>query len=501
MDRIAANTPVIVGVGFCQQRSDDPLQCEEPLQLMLQAARDASADAGNKKVLEQLDSISVQQGSWKYPNPGLLLARELGCPEARSILSDLGVLQLGPLFELCNAIVAGEQHAGIVVGGEARYRELRSLITGKKVLDTVQAESDPPPDIHHAIPDPFSSSLEDERGIWAPGEFYALAESALRYQQGLGLEAHRDRIAQLYSGFSRVAANNPHAWRQQQLSASDIREPGPGNNMVAFPYTKNMMSQWNVNQAVAIIVCSAGRAEALGLDKTGWIYPLSAVQSRHVVALAQKPALHSHPGAVLTGQRALQLAGASTAELTAVDLYSCFPSAIQSFARDLELPDDCPLSATGSMAYAGGPFNHAALDSVARLVEVMRDNARATNSPRQFGLVTNISGMLAKQACALLSNTPNPQGFDFEDISDTVALLEQPIALDGSYQGEATVIAYTVVYNKGELSHAIAYCDIPGGKRTVVRSEDKAMAESMTREEYCGRKVQVEIGGSFAPLA
>jgi len=33
-------------------------------------------------------------------------------------------------------------------------------------------------------------------------------------------------------------------------------------------------------------------------------------------------------------------------------------------------------------------------------------------------------------------------------------------------------------------SHAIAICDTPQGRRTVVRSEDQALLESMTREEF-----------------
>jgi len=68
------------------------------------------------------------------------------------------------------------------------------------------------------------------------------------------------------------------------------------------------MSQWNVNQAVAIIVCSAGKARELGLNEAGWIYPLAAAQSRHVVTLAQKEHLRTLPGTVLTGERAMALA-------------------------------------------------------------------------------------------------------------------------------------------------------------------------------------------------
>src|SRR5207249_6177880 len=154
--------------------------------------------------------------------------------------------------------------------------------------------------------------------------------------------------------FSEVAAGNPHAWRRQPVSPQAVRDPSPRNAMLAFPCTKRHSSQWNVNQAVAILVCSAARAAGLGLERDGWIFPIAAAQSRHVVPLAQQRRLHTHPGTVLSGERALALAGVSVRDLTAVELYSCFPAAIQSFARDLRLDGTLPWTVTGAMPFAGG---------------------------------------------------------------------------------------------------------------------------------------------------
>lgn len=495
------NTPVIIGVGCCQVRSDDPLDCPEPYRLMLQAIAAAARDAGCDELPRHFESIAVQKGSWKYSNPGRLLADALGCPGAHTVLADLGVLQLTPFFNLCREIAAGRRSLGVVTGGEARYRELRSLLTGQAVSDTEQPSDTPPPDEFFATPDPFSSELEQQRGIWAPGEFYAIADSAWRHHRGVDIDTHRDRIASLYSDFSRIAAANPHAWNRAVLSAEAIRTVDRKNAMVAFPYTKRVMSQWNVNQAVAVIVCSVARARELGLDEARWIYPLAAAQSRHVVALAQKPALHTHPGAVLTGQRALALAGATPADVTVADLYSCFPSAILCAADDLNLLGQCPLSVTGSMALAGGPFNHGALDSLARMTEVLRPGGSAGGAARPLGLVTNISGMFGKQACTLLSPVPGDGGFCFADVTEEVAALEQPLPIDAGYAGPATVVAYSVMYNKQDISHAIAYCDTPAGARTVVRTDDGRLAERMTREDFVGRVVLIDASGAFRAVA
>jgi acetyl-CoA C-acetyltransferase len=495
MRHLAPNTPVIVGIGFHQERMDDPTQCAEPYQLMVRAVRNAAADAGSAGLVTELESISVPQGMWQYRNPGKLIGDALGCPSARSIISDLGVLQLTLLSDLCRAIAAGEQSIGVVTGGEAQFRELRSMITQRPVSDTVQPEDTPPPDVHHTSQDPFCSDLEGQRGLHLPAELFAIIESALRHHQGLGIEAHRDQLARLYASFSEIAAANPHAWRREPMHADEIRNATAKNTMLAFPYTKRHCTQWNVNQAVAIIVCSAAKAAALDLDPSGWIYPVAGVESKHVVVLAQQRQLYSHPGTVLCGERALALAGITPKELSAAELYSCFPSAIQSFALDLKLDGVCPLTVTGAMPFAGGPFNHFSLDGVARMVEVLR---AGDGSARRVGLVSNLSGIFGKQACALFSNQPNDRGYGYADITAAVAERDVPVPLNDDYAGPATIAGYTVMFNGDVPSHAIAICDTTNGERTVVRSDDRALLESMTREEFCGRAIEVCRNGQFA---
>jgi len=262
--------------------------------------------------------------------------------------------------------------------------------------------------------------------------------------------------------------------------------------MLAFPYTKRHSSQWNVNQAVAILVCSAARAGEPGLARDGWIFPLAAVQSKHVVPLAQQRSLHTHPGTVLCGERALALAGVSARDVDAAELYSCFPAAIQSFARDLKVAETCPWTVTGAMPFAGGPYNSSSLEGVARMVEVLRGRAGEDGPERRIGLVSNLSGIFGKQACALFSNLPDADGYRYEDVTAAVAACDPPLPLDGDHVGPATIVGYTVVFGGGMPSHAIAICDTPGGRRTVVRSEDRTLLEAMTREEFCGRVVQVD---------
>src|SRR5690606_2426403 len=171
-----------------------------------------------------------------------------------------------PLFDLFEAVSSGRTRLGVVTGGEAKYRELRAKILGVAVSNTEQGEDTPPPDVHHPTPDPFATAAEAQAGIMMPVELFAVIESALRHHRGLGVEEHRDHIAALYHEFSRIAADNPHAWSREVVPAADIRNPSERNALLAFPYTKRHNSQRNVNQAVAIMVCTAATARELGID-------------------------------------------------------------------------------------------------------------------------------------------------------------------------------------------------------------------------------------------
>jgi acetyl-CoA C-acetyltransferase len=467
---------------------------------MANAVRAAAEDAGSQALLARIESISVTQGLWSYRNPGKLIAEAIGCPRAKTIVSDLGVLQLTLLSNLCRSIAAGETDLGVVVGGEAKYRELRSTITGQPVSETEQDESTPLPEVRLGSSDPICSDLETKRGFGSAADYFAVIDSALRHHEGKSVEEHRDELAHLYSGFSEIAARNPHAWRAEPLSADRIRNETPKNAMQAFPYTKLHCSQWNVNQAVAILVCSATKAERLGLDRSRWIFPLAAAESKHVVVLAQQRRLFSHPGTVRTGERALAMAGVTRSEISTAELYSCFPAAVRSFAHDLKLDARCPLTVTGAMPFAGGPFNHASLAGVARMVEVLRGEVAAAASGRRVGLVTNLSGIFGKQGCVILSNVPNASGYRYEDVTAAVAAEDSPIPLDDGYAGPATIVGYTVIYARGAISHGLAVCDTPAGKRTVARSENKDLLETMTREEFCGRTVQIAANGDFSAV-
>ena len=77
------NTPVIIGVGQILQRAEDIESAQEPIGLMLEAARLAADDAGVSGALASLDSVRVVRGIWRYKQPAGYIAAQLGAPQAR----------------------------------------------------------------------------------------------------------------------------------------------------------------------------------------------------------------------------------------------------------------------------------------------------------------------------------------------------------------------------------------------------------------------------------
>ena len=476
-----SRTPVLVGAGVASRRCDDPREALESVALMAEAAERAGEDAGSRQLLAEASSVRVPRGFWDYSDPGRLVAERVGASGARTLLAEIGVLQQTLLSGACRAIAEGRERVALVVGGDTRYRTQRAKATGVEIDDTPQAGVAPDEVLRPA--EGVWDDLEAASGLMMPVQFFSLMESALRFDAGLSIDAHRDRVAALWARMSEVAAANPHAWHRTPRAASEIRDASPSNRMMAFPYTRLHNSDWNVDQAAALLLCSAETARSHGIPEERWVYPLAATESNHMVPLSCREQLYRSPGAAVAGRRVLELAGRAIDEIAHVELYSCFPAPVQIFARELGVDLERPLTVTGGMAFAGGPLNNYVLQSTARMVEVLRGD------PGSRGLVSSLSGFNNKQGFALWSTAPSLEGFGFEDCSHEVAAATKPRELVEGRDGPVRVAGYTVLYLEDRPAKVIAVCDRPDGRRCILTSEDANLAAEMTRDEWCGREL------------
>ncbi len=454
---------------------------------MVAALERAAADAGSTRVLAEADRIAVPKGLWDYSDPARLVAGRVGAARARTCLAEIGILQQTLVNDACRDIASGSADVVLIVGGEARWRHARARTLGVPAPETLQAGV--APDVLQRPDGTLWAPLEAERGLVMPVNAYALLENALGHAEGRTSDAHRDRVAELWAGFSRIAADNPRAWHRRPLAAAEIRDAGAHNRMLAFPYTKRHTSQWNVDQAAALVLCSVGKARALGLSSDGWVFPLAGTESNHMVPVAMRAELHRCPAAAIAGGRAFALAGVGIDDIAYVDLYSCFPVAVEIQARELGLGADRPLTVTGGMAFAGGPLNNYVLQSTVRMAEVLRADAGSV------GLVTAVSGMVTKQGVALWSTTPPRGGFGFADVTAEARAQTATRPLVAKHDGPATVASYTVVYADEAPAFGVTVCDLPDGSRTVATTDDPALAAALVGDGTCGRTVRLRSGG------
>ncbi len=486
MAEYSANTPVLVGVAAVQQKVDDYQQALEPVALMERALRDAAADAGCLALLPGADEILVPKSLWGYSDPGRLLVDALGARSAQTVLAEFGILQQSLLTRACQRIMAGEVQVVLVAGGEARYRALCAAKVGAQAPETPQVGIEP--DITLRPQDEMWSPVETDSGLGMPVGYYAILDSALRYKQGLGLAQHRDQMATLYARLSELAADNPDAWSDEIVSAAHIREHSAANRMLAFPYTKLHNSQWNVDQAAGLILCSARVAEELGIERSKWVFPRAFTESNFMSVVASRKDLGASPGFRIAGQAAMQMAGVKFSELRLCELYSCFPYAVRVQLQEFGLDSQHNVSVTGGMTFGGGPLNNFVFQATVRMAQLLRQN------PGEAGLVTAVSGLLTKQACALWSCSPQEGGWIWADVTEQVRQVSEVCELIANYCGQGSVAGYTVLYEGMNPWRAVAVFDLPDGCRTVAYSEDAHVLERMMTQECCGATYQLADG-------
>ena len=480
---VDARAPVIVGVGQVNHEGGD---APEPVDLLALASRNAASDAGSERILSAVQSIRVVRIlSRRYRDPGALVAERIGARPAQSAVSTDGGNSPQMLVNAtAAAIQRGELDVALVGGAESWKTRMAYKARGQSTPWTFQPDSVPPAEVIGARL-PMSSDHEHSVGLGDPLQIYPLFETALRARHGWGVDEHRERMARLWAGFSAVGAANPWAAVRTRLDADAISTPRPDNRMIGFPYTKLMCANNSVDQAAALLLCSAGRARELGVPPDRWVFVHSGAEAHDTPFVSNRFDLASSPAIRAAGQAALSLAGLSAGDVELVDLYSCFPSAVQVAAGELGLSCDRDLTVTGGLTFAGGPWNNYVSHSVASMVLKLRDHGGAR------GLCSANGGFLTKHALGVYACDPPRRPFRLADVQAEVdALPVRPLA--EAHDGPASIEAYTVMHRRdGEPERAFLACRLDDGRRAWATTVDDGLVRSMTREEFCGRPVQL----------
>ncbi len=237
-------------------------------------------------------------------------------------------------------------------------------------------------------------------------------------------------------------------------------------------------------------------ARAAGVPEERWVFPLSGADANDHWYVSDRPELHRSPAIRLAGTAALELAGVGVDDLTAVDLYSCFPAVVQMAAAELGLRLDDPgrpLTLTGGLTFGGGPGNNYTSHGIARCVEMLRA------APGSVGLVSGLGWYATKHALGVYaSRPPEAGGFSWRDVQAEVDALPR-CRVDPDATGPVRVETYTVTFDReGSPVLGIVVCRTPDGRRAWGNMTDPDALAQLCAEEGIGRTGTLAPGGALA---
>lgn len=486
-------TPILVGQGQVLQRTEDLSVALDPIHLMAQAVRRATSDANLAQIPTPDAMFAVRSLSTKHANPAQGVADLLGISPRRCGSTPHGGNMPQALVNMAaREIQAGRLDVVVLVGGEAtrtrnRARKNNVVLTWPS-LDTSMST---PELVGEDLT--LNHEIELERKIMMPIQIYPMFETAIRAASHRSVEDHQLHIGELWSRFSATAATNPYAWTQREYSTSEVITPTHDNRTIGFPYTKLMNSNNDVDMAAALIICSVERARSQGIPRDRWIFPQSGTDCHEHNFISHRHTFSDTPAVRLGGALALQLAEKQIGEIGIIDLYSCFPSAVQLGAQSLGISLTQQLTCTGGLSFAGGPWNNYVMHAIATMMTELRNNSNET------ALVWANGGYATKHAFGVYATTPPKHGFRHDSPQSHIdALPRRDVATAIQAEGEATIESYSVMHDRNGSPETVCVSALlSDGRRTWATSNELDLAEAMTRGEWIGKLAMLDGHGTL----
>ena len=496
--------PVLIGAGQFTYRGD-PGASPAPTALLKIAAERAAADAGiGAAGLAAIDGLAVAGFTIDAPgstrtaiphsaNPPASLAREIGAAPGWAVYSHMGGNTPQNLVNvIAERIARGETDLALAVGCEFLGSALKRLTKGLGFDDWREDLDLPEPE---RIGDPRSgvTPYEARHGLNRPINTYPLFENALRARDKRSISDHQARIGRLFAPFTEVAAKNPEAWFQTARTPEELVTVSDRNRMVGFPYPKLVNAIMEVDQSAGVILASEARARELGVPEEKWVYLHGCADAADLWFPLDRQDFHSSPAMRLTGKQALEMAAVTLPDIDFIDLYSCFPVAVEIGAEELGLSLNDPrgLTVTGGLPYAGGPGNNYAMHSIATMMGKLRDR------PGSHGLVTANGWYLTKQSTGIYSTARPSAPFERQDpaaLQRQIDALPHP-AVTETPRGAATIETYTVVHRReGPFMGIVIGRDEADRRFAAVTPNDPATLAGLEQGEQVGRTGRVEPG-------
>jgi acetyl-CoA C-acetyltransferase len=489
--------PVVIASGQALERRE----LVTPVDLMVRACDAALAEA--PRLRDRIDRLTVVDVMTKVgPAPATELAGRLGLGEGvvREVTTVGGNTPQWLVSRAASAIAAGDLSVTLIAGAEAirssRARRAQGLPRDEGVQDLA-------PDTRVGDDLPGFGPAELAVSLLAPVHVYPLFENVLASRAGHDAAAHRAAIGRLMAPFTEVAAANPYAWFPEVRTAEELATPSPDNRIVCEPYTKRMTAFLGSDQSAALIVCSLAAARRAGVaDRAVFVW--AGAEAVDVRFVASRPDPGRSPAIRAAGTALFEAASTAAGRIVGVDdlarmdLYSCFPSAVQMGAEALgiALDDTRGLTVTGGLPYFGGPGNNYTTHGIATLCDLLRHGDGGT----RLGLATGLGWFVTKHALGLYGSSPPPAGFRRGDTTADQAVIDASavdVAERLASPETATVVAATVWRdNDGTAAGAPVVARLADGRHMAVAPADEEVVAAMGTTDMPGL-----VGGSVVVQA
>jgi acetyl-CoA C-acetyltransferase len=502
-------TPILVGGGQFTQRTAREGRIAEslnPIAMLEKSARLALADSGREReLLSAIDTVSVVRFTADssdvgrlphrmFRNPPLSLAKRLGVSPRRAIYTAVGGNTPQWLVNrTAEDIAEGRCEAALLVGAEYIATMLAAMKQGIKLDWGGGVDGDPgsdPEEIGEMRPG--SNAYEQAYNLNFPVNAYPLFENAIRGAKGHDVATHLKAMGKLFSPFSKVASENSYAWFPTYRSPEEIATPSEKNRFVGFPYTKYLNAVIEVDMAAAVVMTSVAKARELGIPESQWVYLHGCADADEIWNVSERVNYYTSPAIRMLGKKAFAMADIDIGDISFIDLYSCFPSAVELACRELGIAEDDPrgLTVTGGLPYFGGAGNDYVMHSIVTMMERLR--AR----PGSFGLCTGNGWYVTKHSAGIYSTQAveghwqreNPKTYQKEiDSEARPEVSEKP-------EGKAAVETYTMVTDRKGKRFGIVVGRLEDGRRFLANTaDDDATLDRMMREEMLGRSGTVSM--------
>jgi acetyl-CoA C-acetyltransferase len=297
-------------------------------------------------------------------------------------------------------------------------------------------------------------------------------------------------IGRLFAHFAAVAKANPLADRRQGFSAEEIATVSADYPYIGFPYTKLMNSNAYIDQAAAVIVTSVAKAKALGIPRDRWVYLHGCADAHDHWYVSDRINYYSSPAMRHVAQEAFEMAGLGLSDIDKLDVYSCFPSAVEIACAEMGIAQDDPrgLTVTGGLPYFGGPGNNYVTHSIAQMMDEVR------KAPGINGMVTANGNYVTKQSLGIYSTRPPETPFAPKDPAIYQAKIDAAKGPDVAEiaDGAATVETYTVMHDRKGPVNAIVIGRLADGRRFMANTpDDPALLAGLVEHDLLGAAGQV----------